>query len=319
VHVSRKFFRRITFVSKTSSRWIDLVKFTGLCAIFLSEAVAGIEVVDDMGDVVALKNPAQRVVSLSPHLTELVFAVDGGSKLVGAMSFSDYPEAAKKIPRVGSHNTVNYESIIKMQPDLVLAWASGNGLERINKLKSLGFSVYVSEPSKLKDIASSLRKISMLLGENAAGDREADSFFRRLTKLKKTYTKQLPVSVFYQLSDEPMITLNGRHIISDVITLCGGRNVFYEALPLVLKVSAESLMRSNPQVVIAGAEKDNQPRWLSHWKQRPPTRAVSNKHIYFIPPDLLTRHTPRIIDGAKMMCDFLSQARNKNTKQGISP
>ena len=306
-------------MSNTSSKWVYCVTFAGLCAIFLSEAIAGVEIMDDMGDVVALKKPAQRIVSLSPHLTELVFAVGGGSKLVGVMSFSDYPDAAKKIPRIGSHNTVNYEAIIKMQPDLVLAWASGNGLEKINKLKYLGFSVYVSEPNKLEDVASSLRKIGLLLGEKTAGNREADSFLGRLIKLKKSYTKQSPISVFYQLSDEPMMTLSGRHIISDVISLCGGRNVFHEALPLVLKVSAESLIRSNPQVVIAGAEKNNQSRWLSRWKQRPPSMVVKNKHIYFIPPDLLARHTPRIIDGAEMMCSFLSQVRNNKTKQGANP
>lgn len=295
----------------TAKRSAHCILIAVLTAFLPLKAVADVRLMDDTEREVLLSRPAQRIVSLSPHLTELVFAVGGGGQLVGTVSFSDYPEAANDIPRIGSYNTINYEAIVQMQPDLVLAWGSGNGEEKISKLKSLGLTVYISEPKILEDVALSLQKIGILVGNKDQGNDEAENFLKRLTKLKKNYSNQSQVSVFYQLSSEPIMTLSGRHLISDVVALCGGRNVFAEALPIALKANKESLLRSNPQVVIAGAEKKNQLAWLDRWKRLSSITAVQNGHIYFIHPDLLSRHTPRIIDGAEKMCNFLAKVRNQ--------
>tara|TARA_B110000196_G_scaffold301181_1_gene295114 strand:- start:2185 stop:3090 length:906 start_codon:yes stop_codon:yes gene_type:complete len=301
-------------MNKKLIQWLSLPLVLGLNTIFLSYAVAELAITDDVGSEVILVKPAQRVITLAPHLTELVFAIDQGDKLVGVMSFSNYPEAAKKIPRIGSHNTISYESIAKIQPDLILAWGSGNGSEVINKLKSLGFSVYVSEPNKLEGVAATIRKLGILLDAKDKGENEANKFINRLSQLKENYSNRQKISVFYQMSDNPIMTLSGRHLISDVIELCGGFNIFSKAIPIALKVSLESLVRSDPQVVIAGTKKENEEKWLSEWANRISMKAVKNKQVYFIDPDLLIRHGPRIIEGTEKICNYLERSRNQEKK-----
>ena len=301
-------------MNKKLIQWLSLPLVLGLNTIFLSYAVAELAITDDVGSEVILVKPAQRVITLAPHLTELVFAIDQGDKLVGVMSFSNYPEAAKKIPRIGSHNTISYESIAKIQPDLILAWGYGNGSEVINKLKSLGFSVYVSEPNKLEGVAATIRKLGILLDAKDKGENEANKFINRLSQLKENYSNRQKISVFYQMSDNPIMTLSGRHLISDVIELCGGFNIFSKAIPIALKVSLESLVRSDPQVVIAGTKKENEEKWLSEWANRISMKAVKNKQVYFIDPDLLIRHGPRIIEGTEKICNYLERSRNQEKK-----
>lgn len=301
-------------MNKKLIQWLSLPLVLGLNTTFLSYAVAELAITDDVGSEVILVKPAQRVITLAPHLTELVFAIDQGDKLVGVMSFSNYPEAAKKIPRIGSHNTISYESIVKIQPDLILAWGSGNGSEVINKLKSLGFSVYVSEPNKLEGVAATIRKLGILLDAKDKGENEANKFINRLSQLKENYSNRQKISVFYQMSDNPIMTLSGRHLISDVIELCGGFNIFSKAIPIALKVSLESLVRSDPQVVIAGTKKENEEKWLSEWANRISMKAVKNKQVYFIDPDLLIRHGPRIIEGTEKICNYLERSRNQEKK-----
>ena len=301
-------------MNKKLIQWLSLPLVLGLNTTFLSYAVAELAITDDVGSEVVLVKPAQRVITLAPHLTELVFAIDQGDKLVGVMSFSNYPEAAKKIPRIGSHNTISYESIAKIQPDLILAWGSGNGSEVINKLKSLGFSVYVSEPNKLEGVAATIRKLGILLDAKDKGENEANKFINRLSQLKENYSNRQKISVFYQMSDNPIMTLSGRHLISDVIELCGGFNIFSKAIPIALKVSLESLVRSDPQVVIAGTKKENEEKWLSEWANRISMKAVKNKQVYFIDPDLLIRHGPRIIEGTEKICNYLERSRNQEKK-----
>jgi iron complex transport system substrate-binding protein len=262
-----------------------------------------------MGRELVLKQPATRVVSLAPHITEVVFAAGAGDLLVGAVSYSDYPEAAKAIPRVGSSDTVSYEVLLALNPDLVLAWRGGNGEAVVARLEALGVNVYVGEPSTLEDVAASLRVVGKLTGNEATADAAAAAFTARLSDLEATYSSRQPVSVYYQIWDEPLLTLNGDHLISDVIRLCGGRNVFADALPLVSRISTESVIRADPQVIIASGMDQARPEWLDDWRPWDSMTAVRNNQLYFVPPDILQRHTPRIIEGADMVCRKLQLAR----------
>ncbi|PCJ90185.1 MAG: cobalamin-binding protein [Porticoccaceae bacterium] len=282
---------------------------------FSTTAFAEIRLKDAMGRDVVLAKPAQRIVSLAPHITEIVFAAGAGEQLVGAVSYSDYPDAAKQIARVGSYNSVSYESIVALNPDLVIVWQSGNGEEVVQRLASLGLNLYVTQPDKLEDVALSLRHIGILSGNVKQGDSAADKFRARLTELKNTYSQQSTVEVYYQLWNEPMMTMNGEHLISDVIRLCGGHNVFADALPLVPRISVESVVRANPQVIIASGMDQARPEWLDDWRDWTSIDAVHNEQLYFIPPELLQRHTPRIIQGAEQMCTFLAQARDQREQQ----
>jgi iron complex transport system substrate-binding protein len=268
-----------------------------------------IRLTDSVGREVRLNKPAERIVSLAPHITEILFAAGAGEQIVGAVSYSDYPEQAKEIPRVGSYDNISYESVVALNPDLVIVWKSGNGEEVAERLEYLGLPMYVGEPRKLEDVAQSLRDYGQLSGNNKQGNIAANQFLAKLAELKNAYSEQQQVGVYYQIWNEPMMTMNGEHLISDVIRLCGGRNVFAEALPLVPRISVESVVRANPQVIIASGMGQARPEWLDDWRDWSAIDAVHNKHLYFIPPELLQRHTPRIIQGAEQMCSFLAQAR----------
>lgn len=293
-------------------QWLRCLMVTVAALIFSSAASAEVRLKDAMGRELVLKKPAQRIVSLAPHITEILYAAGAGEQLVGAVSYSDYPEAAKDIPRVGSYNKISYESVVALNPDLVIVWKSGNGEEVAQRLASLGFNVYVGEPRTLEDVAQSLRDFGRLSGHDQQGDIAADQFLAKLEALRSTYSQQQQIGVYYQIWNEPMMTMNGEHLISDVIRLCGGRNVFADALPLVPRISVESVVRANPQVIIASGMGQARPEWLDDWRDWSAIDAVHNEQLYFIPPELLQRHTPRIIQGAEQMCEFLAQARDQH-------
>jgi iron complex transport system substrate-binding protein len=284
----------------------------------VSVALADIEVVDSLGRQIALEKPAQRVVSLAPHLTEVAFAAGAEEVLIGAVSYSDYPEAAKAIPRVGSYDNVSYETLVALNPDLVLAWRSGNGDEVIKRLQALGFTVYVDESKTLEDVSHSLRAVGQLTGNEKTADAAAQVFMAQLTHLRETYSSRQAISVYYQIWDEPLLTLNGDHLISDVVRLCGGRNVFADALSLVSRISVESVIRTDPQVIIASGMDKARPEWLDTWRAWTSMTAVRNEQLYFVPPDILQRHTPRIIEGASMVCEQLQQARVHYSEKAAS-
>ncbi|HDY82770.1 MAG TPA: cobalamin-binding protein [Halieaceae bacterium] len=275
----------------------------------LSPVQADIRVEDALGRQLVLKNPAVRIVSLAPHITEVVFAAGAGEQLVGAVSYSDYPEAAKDIPRVGSYDSVSLETLVALGPDLILAWRSGNGDEVVKRLESLGLTVYVDEPKTLEDVAQSLRVVGQLTGNDDTANAAAQDFMDALLRLRETYSERETIGVYYQIWDEPLLTLNGDHLISDVVRLCGGSNVFADAITLVSRISVESVIRADPQVIIASGMDQARPQWLDAWRQWDSMQAVQNKQLYFVPPDLLQRHTPRIIQGAEILCRQLQQAR----------
>jgi iron complex transport system substrate-binding protein len=272
-------------------------------------AAADIQVEDSLGRKLVLPQPATRVVSLAPHLTEVVFAAGAGAQLVGAVAYSDYPEAAQKVPRVGSYDNVSVESLVALNPDLVLAWYSGNGPEVIKRVEALGLTVYVFESKTMESVAESLRVVGKLTGNEDTAQAAADAFLQQLSHLRDTYSTRQEISLYYQIWDEPLMTLNGEHLISDVVKLCGGRNVFADSPVLVSRISVESVIRADPQVIIASGMGEARPEWLDDWRKWTSMTAVKNNQLYFVPPDVLQRHTPRIIEGATLMCEKLQLAR----------
>lgn len=272
-------------------------------------AFAEIRVRNANGVELVLERPAQRIISLAPHITEIIYAAGAGDQLVGVVSYSDYPEAAKALPRVGTYDTVSLESVLALKPDLVLAWSSGSGDETVARLEALGLNVFVEEPQELEDVARSLRDIGRLTGNTETGAASAQRFLADLAHLRDTYSNRQVVGVYYQIWDEPLLTLNGDHIISDVIRLCGGRNVFADAIPLVSRISVEAVIRADPQVIVASGMDQARPEWLDGWRKWHAMQAVQNDQLYFVPPDILQRHTPRIIEGATQLCAHLQTAR----------
>lgn len=264
---------------------------------------------DALQRTITLQKPAQRIVALAPYLTELAFAADSGDLVVGTVEFSDYPEAAQSIPRIGNNNVINYEALIAIQPDLVLVWQTGNGNDVMTKLTALHLPVFVSEPRQLEDISTELTQIGQLTGRDSHARQAARDFKNRLRQLREQYQHKERVSVFYQIWHSPMQTLNGNHIVSDVINLCGGINVFGNAPAIAPVVGIEAVLSADPQAILVSGTGMTAPTWLSEWRTWPTLQAVRNKHVYFIPADLLQRHTPRILDGAQQVCSKLEEVR----------
>lgn len=283
----------------------------GLSLLLATSAWAGqITLTDARGKTVSLAGPAQRIVALAPHIVENVYSAGAGDKLVAAVSYSDYPPKAQQLPQVGSYKTVNYEAVLALKPDLVLSWASGNGPEVARQLERLGLTVYVDELRTMEDIAAEVRALGRLAGTEAIAEKTADQWLDRLDSLKQQYQLAEPVSVMYQVWNDPLQTLNGEHLVSSVIRLCGGRNAFADAVSLAPKINIESVLARDPDAIVASGMGDERPEWLDEWKAYPTLTAVKQNHLYFVPPDIIQRHTMRILDGAEAMCRQLDRARD---------
>jgi iron complex transport system substrate-binding protein len=282
----------------------------GLLATAFSAAGADISVIDSQARTVTLTAPAQRIIALAPHIVENTFSAGAGDKLVGVTSYSNFPEQAKNILEVGSYNAWSLESIIALKPDLIIMWGSGNGMGKLTTLERLGIPVYVSEPRQLEDIASTIRNIGLLAGTQDISATEARRIEHALAELNKKYRHRQPKTVLYQMWNAPLQTLNGEHLISDVMTLCGGRNVFGDATSLAPKISLESVLIRDPDAIIASGMDAARPEWLDTWQQYPSLRAVQTGALFFIHPDHIQRPTARVVLGAQTMCEQLDTLRD---------
>ncbi len=270
-------------------------------------ASAAIEVQDDTGQTVTLAAPARRIVSLAPHVTELLFAAGAGALVVGTPQYSDYPEAARRISRIGGAGGFDFERITALRPDLVVAWHSGNPAWVIERLRQLGVVLFLSEPRQLDDIASNMERLGVLTGNDAAA-REASVRFRQGHRtLQQQYSQRSPVTVFYQIWERPLMTINGEHLISHVIRLCGGVNVFAELPTLVPRIDVEAVLRRRPQAILAAG--DTNSRALDRWRQWPQLEAVRKDHLFLIPFAEIARHGPRVLQGAQQVCMALEKVR----------
>jgi len=279
--------------------------------ISLSNIAAASEllVIDDNGAEVRLERPAKRIISLAPNITEVLFHIGAGKQIVGADEYSNYPEEAKDILRVSNYAAANYELILSLKPDLVIAWQSGNGDKIINPLRKLGVPVFVIDTGEIDQVPNLFRRFGKLSGHTDTAEQRALEFTERLKKLRSSNLGKTPVRAFYQIWDEPLITLNGKHMVSSVIELCGGVNIFADAIPLVPYVNIESIVAADPQVIIAGGSQEEQPHWFKSWQKWSGISAVIKSQIYLIPADLMQRHSVRILDGAEMMCGYFDRAR----------
>ncbi len=277
-------------------------------------ASAEISVTDDTGAAVTLKQQARRIVTLAPHLAETLFAAGAGDRLVGTVEYSDYPEAAKKVPRVGGYSRVDLEAVVALKPDLIIAWYSGNAPANIEKLRGFGFPVYVSQPDRIEDVAREIERIGRLAGTSQVADAAAENFRARLDGLRREYEKKARVRTFYQIWKQPLSTVGGRQIISSVIRLCGGENVFGDLQALAPVVSVEAVVSTDPEAIVASGMGEARPEWLDDWKRWPAITAGARNNQFFVPPELIQRHTPRLLDGAEVLCRHLQSARDRRAK-----
>jgi len=258
---------------------------------------------------VALPAPAERIVALAPHLAENLFAAGAGEALIGTVEYSDYPPEARAVPRIGGYNSLSIEAIVAQRPDLVLAWGSGTGHNIVRRLRELGIPVYSDEISELTDIPASLRTLGRLAGTRTTAERSAETFENDLATLQKQSAAASVVEVFYQIWHDPLQTIGGDHLISEVIALCGGHNIFGDAQGLAPRISREAVLLRNPDVIVASGSSEDVAAWLSQWRELPGLRAVEKDALYVINPDMIERPTPRLLSGARALCARLDSAR----------
>lgn len=284
------------------------------------QASAAISVRDDYGNVVTLQKPAQRVISMAPHVTELLFAAGGGGHIVGVVSYSDYPEAAKRIPQVGDNREVDIERVIAMKPDLLVVWRHGSSERQLGQLSKFGIPVFYSQPHKLDDIPDSILRLGQLLGTEKIAQQAAMDLRQKLAGLATQYANRPTVRMFYQVWDKPLYTLNGEHIVSDAIRLCGGENIFANLKVIAPVVSIEAVLQADPEAIFSTAERSPRDGGLEIWKSYKTMTAVRNGNLMTLDGNLLNRAGPRMIAGTAALCEKLEQVRNhRNQSRKAQP
>ena len=291
-----------------------LARFATSAALVLFSATVSAEVnlVDDNNRSVTLKQPAQRIISLTPHMTELLFAAGAGGRVVGTVDYSNYPEAAQRIARIGDNAQLDLERIVALKPDLIVVWRNGNAQRQLDKLLRLGIPVFYNEPLRLADIARGIEQLGRLAGTESVALPAARAFEARVAELRGRYAGRAPVSVFFQIWDKPLMTINADHLISDVIRLCGGQNVFASLKALTPEISTEAVLAAGPEAIVSVTAEAGQEENLNNWKKWPHLRAVERNNLFAIHSDLISRNTPRILDGAQQLCAHLDAARSRS-------
>lgn len=278
--------------------WIGS-RIVSIGAFVFSCAAHALSVVDDLGRTVELPTPAQRIVSLAPHITEDLFVVGAEKEIVGTSDYSDYPPAAREIRRVGGATTLDVEAILSLRPDLVIAWHSGGNREAVDHLRELGLRVFISEPRSLEDIGSTLDRLAQLTGKSSDAPQR---YRQQLEKFYLRYRDSRKQSFFYQLWDEPLLTVNGQHIISHSLGACGLNNVFASLPVLAPTVAREAVIANDPDLIIVSAGEGRHEDWIARWREWPAMRAVRTPHIHMVPADAFGRSTPRFLAAVENLC-----------------
>ena len=280
-----------------------------LLAAGTASPAAELRVVDDAGKAVVLTQPARRIVTLAPHLTELAYAAGAGADVAAVGRFSDYPPEALAKPIVGDAFAVDYEALARLKPDLILVWGSGTPERIRTKLRTLGWPVYEIEIRDVAGLAATLRNIGRLAGTEPVADARAQAIVTDWAALKSRYAGRSPVRVFFQLWDAPLMTLNRQHIISSAIDACGGRNVFAEVPTLTATVSWESAVQRDPELIVTGGS-PSEPAKPGRWAEFSGLSATKHHQFARVDGNLIARSGPRFVDGARELCAAIDRARN---------
>ena len=284
-----------------------IARVLALSLVLAGTVQARVAVVDDEGRTVELAQPARRIVSLAPHLTEQLFAIGAGDLIVGTTDFADFPEAAQSLPRVARAHSVDLERVSAVRPDLVLVWGSGFPPATIDAVRRLGVPTFVSEPARLADIATSLERLGALTGRSS--ERAAGMLNAKLAALREQYRGRRAVRVFYQVWSDPLMTLGGRHLVSEAIALCGGRNVFADLAPIAPRVSIEAVLAADPEVIVTAEPGAAPSGALSLWQRFERITAVRRNLLVTLDADRINRNGPRIVDEIAVLCEAIDRAR----------
>ena len=254
-----------------------------------------------------------RIVTLAPNLAELVFTAGAGDALVGVSAYSDYPPAVTALPLVGDAFTIDQERLALLRPDLLLAWESGTPAHVVDELRHAGYTVEVVRTRSLDDIAAALLRIGTLAGTQQQALEVEAEFSAALRELGDAYGDAEPIRVFYQVSSRPLYTVGREHFASELIALCGGRNVFADLDELAPAIDVEAVIDRDPEVMLAGDDAGNGA--FSEWDRWPAIPANRYGNRFLLPSDELSRPTTRILVAGVAICDALQTARQRRSDE----
>lgn len=245
--------------------------------------------------------------SVAPNLTEMLFAAGAAGQVVAVSAYSDYPAAATTLPQVGDAFRLDYERIVALAPTVAVVWATGTPAGVAERLQGLGIRVVQVPTRTLDDIAAGVVAMGELAGTQETAQRAAAEYRARIAALREQYRGRATVRVFVQIDDAPLYTVGGPHLITEILGLCGGENVFADATAQALPVDLESVLARAPEVILSTDTDQPAP----YWARFPELAAVAHGNLYQSNGDLLARPSPRIADGAADVCARLDEARAK--------
>lgn len=273
-----------------------------LFALFSTESSGEISVQDDLQNTVRLAAPANRIISLAPHLTELLFSLEVGEQIVGTSRYSDYPPGAVDIPVIGDALSVNVETVVDLQPDIIFAWSTGGANRALISLRKLGYAIYLNEAKTIGGIGRTIVAIAELVGKREKGLQLKQQWENRIARLQKTNAGLTPSRVFFQISDQILYTVNKHHLIGQAIEICNGVNVFSEEVIAVPLVSKESIVVTDPDVIVISKPHKGS---VSPWEKRWSGYAGFGEKLRWIDPALISRPSMRMLDGIEQLCELI--------------
>jgi iron complex transport system substrate-binding protein len=262
----------------------------------------------------------QRIITLAPHLSELVDSAGGSERLVGVSAFSNFPASVKQLPITSDARSIDLEKMKSLRPDLIIYWRGGTSESQIQSIKKTfnkDVQFIAVEPKKLGDIATDIETIGKALGTDTIAKKNAGALRIKISELRNKENNQnnskninkRKVRVFYQVWAQPLMTLNKDHIISDIIQICGGEQLFANEKVLVPTVSREAVIKANPEIIFTAVDSAKMASDWSMWTSFPQLAATKNKAFIDLDGDIISRPSPRIMQGAQKICAEINQLR----------
>ncbi len=273
---------------------------------------AGIDVVDDTGVHLVLPEPAQRIVSLAPGATEMLFAAGAGPQVIATVTYADQPESARRVPRIGDANAIDMERLLILKPQVVVYWPGGNNAAQIAQLKRLGFTLYGQQVNRLADLGDSLRRLGVMAGTSAAARRRAGQIEVQLSALRGQYAGRLPVRALLETWNQPLYTVGGQQLMSDALSICGAVNIFTDVAQLSSAVQVEAVISRDPDLIIAAAPPGVGPQWLQEWRRFPSMKAVRSGNLLDFEDQALSRLGPSVVDATANLCPLIDATRARH-------
>jgi iron complex transport system substrate-binding protein len=290
------------------------------CQLASTAVFAATTITDDTGQRVTLPNLPQRIISLAPGATEMLFAAGAGNRLIATVEFSDQPAEAKRVPRIGDVTAIDMERLVALHPDLVVAWPGGGNPAQIEKITRLGIPIYRQQVNRLADLPGSVRRLGALTSDESIAEQAARALAAELARITREYAGgKHSATVFLEVWNRPIYTVGGGHLMSDALTSCGVRNVFGDLKELGPIISTEAVIARNPDIIVASAPPGQGASWLAQWKRFGSLNAVRTGRLIAFEDQGLNRLGPSVVPATEALCKALAAGgRDGAGRTGVS-